>query len=139
MRILDERVIEQDVWDFIGFDGSFMDGWRCWDSHDGNAGAIEEQLLSLSLDARGVELHHNLWVGQLLETAQQIREAESFRCSPFAQVVNDAQNHCVLFFQKFVQSTILEKRTALFREFIEWGRGHHVSDSCNGFINQSQF
>jgi len=46
---------------------------------------------------------------------------------------------CVLFFQKFVQSTILEKRTASFGEFIEWGWGHYVSDSCNGFINQSKF
>jgi hypothetical protein len=42
VKVLDERVIEQDIWDFIGFDHSLLDWWRCWDSHDGNAGAIEE-------------------------------------------------------------------------------------------------
>jgi len=73
-----------------------------------------------------------------LDTRMQKRQS-SVADHRFFVIVRNCFFVCVLFFQKFVQSTIIEKRTALFGEFIEWGWGHHVSDSCNGFINQSKF
>ena len=139
-----------------GLDGSLLDWWRCWNSHDGNAGAVEDELWSLSLKVLGVELLHNLWAGQVLETVQHLREAEIFRCWPFAEVVNDTQNHCALFFQQVTQwlrrvresqVPVLEPCWERFRQF--WGLSlsqrfrpvvavHH-SHCCGPFLVQQMF